>query len=162
MGIKATPFDVDAATEVCDMIAADADALDFDQAVEFMDALERLRRQAKLAVDMILSTMLDHLEAGGPRQYGTRTFLPVDDTVKRFDHDEVLRKLGAVALIDDNGEIRNPGEALELMAEMVRDVYLSESTQAKVTALAKLDLDPDDFRERLRRGRKVRIIDSAE
>jgi hypothetical protein len=107
MTIKPTPYDVDAAAEVCDMIAGDADALDFEQAVEFMDALERLRSRAKVAIDMI-------------------------------------------------------GEAVEMMAEMVRDVYLSESTQAKVTALAKLDLDPDDYRERLRRGRKVRIIDSAE
>lgn len=156
-----TPADIEAMLDVLDDICNDSDAATFDEAVELMDGLERVKAGAAVAIDLLKMQMLSHLEDGGPRTIGDRTFKPIDDNVKRFDHDEILRIAAIQAFMDENGEIRSPGEAVEILAETVKDLYLAPSTKAKLEAIDRLGVARDSVIEIERKGRKVFIRDNT-
>lgn len=156
----ATTADLKAMIDVLDDITNASDAIDFDEAVELLDGLYEVIPAVKDAITLIKMQMLAKLEDGGPRTIGDRTFKPIDDNVKRFDHKEILRIAAIRAFMDDNGEIRSTGDAVEILADTVADLYLSPSSKAKLEAIDRLGVARDSVIDVERKGRKVYIRDN--
>lgn len=157
-----TPADIYAALDVVVDIGEESDSVDFEEAVYLMDALDALKERTAEVIDLLKMQMLAKLEDGGPRDFGGRLFKAIDDKVKRFDHKEILRQAAIQAFMDDNGEIRKTGDAVELLATTMMDLYLAPSSKAKVGVLDRLGIDRDDVIEVERKGRKVFIKDERE
>ena len=134
--------------------------MDFEPAVKMMDALEELKAHTAIAIDLIKMQMAAQLEDGGPRTIGTRHFKAVPNNVNRFDHDEILRQAALRAFMDDNGEIRSPGVAVEMLAASVKDLYLAPSSKAKLEAIDRLGVPRESVIDVERKGRKVFIRDN--
>ena len=155
-----TTADLKAMLDVLDEFCNLSDSVDFNEAVELMDELDQVRITAAIAIDLMKIQMLRQLEEGGPRTYRDRTFKVIDDNVKRFDHDEILRIAALNAFMDDNGEIRSPGVAVEILATTVKDLYLAPSSKAKLEAIDRLGVPRESVIENERKGRKVFIRDN--
>jgi hypothetical protein len=157
---EATTADVSAMLDVIGGVTERADSMDFTTAVEFMDALDEVKRKAAEAIDLIRMELLRQVESG-PRSYEGRTFVAVNDVVTRFDNDEILRRAAIRSMMDDNGEILPAGVAVENLAKAVKDLYLAPSTKPKVTALDELIERRGDVSDTVVKGRKLKVLDEA-
>ena len=159
MGI--TPADVLAAVDVLVQAQNESDDMEFELAIALRDAAEELKRRTSETIGLLEMEMLRQIEAA-PKTVGGVTYLAVNDNKDTFDHDQIEARAVAVARLaaydKETGEI-DVGEAARQAAHLMRKVYVSPSTKAKVGGLGELDLDADDVRTRQTKGRKIHEVD---
>lgn len=157
-----TQADILAAVDVLREAAAEADDIDFEQAVALRSACTESIAAARQAIAALEVAMLEQVESA-PKQVGRVTYIAIDDRTTRFDHDDIARQVVAVAkeraTDPETGEVvtsRAVAEAVDLM----RMAYVAPSSKAKQTALTYMGLDPDDVTERTKKGRKLHEVDA--
>lgn len=143
---------------IADKVTERADTFEFEDNVALRDALADVIEEAKKAQALLETTMLSQLEAG-VRQIGSRLFKRKRNMVKRFRHDliaaQLLRTARAEATNSD-GET-SVTKALDIVDVGFRKLYVSPSTQAKVTAFDAYGIDAKAVTDYEDKGWKVEV-----
>jgi hypothetical protein len=158
-----TPADVLAAIDVLVQAQNESDDMPFETAIALREAVEELKRRSNETIGLLTMEMLRQVEAAAKTVDGV-TYIAVNDSKDTWDHDQIEARVVATArlaaLDKTTGEI-DPAEAARQAAWLMRKIYVSPSTTAKVGALGELELDADDVRTRKTKGRKLHEVDSA-
>jgi hypothetical protein len=143
--------DVKALDDVVNDITELSDTLDVDQAVAFRVALVSHLAAVRLAIDALDMQLVKVMEL--PRTEGGWVHIVRRKKEKvRFDHGAIARRVRELAVIDENGDgVTFPRVAAEQAVAMMSDLYLSDSSKAKIGALKVLDIDRSDV-ESFERG----------
>lgn len=142
--------DVKALDDVVNDITELSDTLDVDTAVAFRVALVSHLATVKLAIDMLDAQLVKVMEL--PRTEGGWIHIVRRKKERqRFDHAAIAKVVRAQAVRDEDGTVVDPWEAAEQAVVMMTDVYLSDSSKAKIGALKALGIDRNDV-ETFERG----------
>ena len=147
--------------EIHDRITEQADSYDFEDAAATRQSLLDLIAEAKTAVSLLETTLLTQLEASGSRQIGTLLFKRKPNRVGRFRHDSIraaVAKFARTAACDDEG-VTSPARAVDFAVQAMADLYVSPSTEAKVTGLRRIGLDKDAVLDQENKGYKLEVED---
>ena len=157
-----TAADILAALDVLFQAQEESDDMSFDLAIELRAASRELARQAKKTADLLEMEMLRQVE-DGPKMVGTVNYFAVNDNKTTWDHDriesDVVARAKEAALDRQTGEFV-ADEAARQAADMMRQIYVSPSTTAKMGALSDLGVDIPTVRQRERKGRKLHEVDT--
>lgn len=142
--------DIQAASDVANLIAELSDSMSVDAAVEYRVALVAHQAKVKFAIDMLDTQLVKTLEL--PRTVGgwVHQVRRKKETV-RFDHEAIARVVREEAVRDKEGMLVGPREAAEKAVVLMSDIYLSPSSKAKIGALKDLEIDRKDV-ESFERG----------
>lgn len=157
--------DLRAAIDVVDQLAERSDSLRVDEAVEALEALAQLGNAVKQAMVLIESGAANQLEQ--PRVIGNRRYVKANRYTRRFNHERIAKMIAVQASINNiTGEIASAVKAAETATYLMREIYVSHSTDAKMGALRALLGVGDPFAENLARnehtGTKVEVYDLKE
>lgn len=143
--------DVKALDDVVTDITEISDSLDVDTAVAFRVALVSHLATVKLAIDALDMQLVKVMEL--PRTEGGWVHIVRRKKEKqRFDHAAIARVVREYAAVDgDTGVIESPRDAAANAVAMMTDLYLSDSSKAKIGALKALGIDRSDV-ETFERG----------
>jgi len=157
-----TPADILAAIDVLTQAQNESDDISFELGVELRAACKELARQSKVTSDLLEMELLRQVE-DGPKQVGSVNYLAVNDNKMTFDHDriesDVVTEARRRAVDEETGDI-DPGEAARQAAYMMRQVYVSASSTAKIGALGDVGVDIPSVRTREKKGRKLLEVDT--
>lgn len=149
-GYRPTAADVLAALDVLRDVENISDSLSPDQAIEFREAVEEVKAGAARCIDMLNGQLVRTLD--GQRGIVRGDFLYSIGRKalrKRFDHDRiqtaVVRFAMASAVDKETGEIDYDKviEAPAVAAQAMRQIYVNDSTAAKVTQLDRFGICRD-------------------
>jgi hypothetical protein len=145
-----TIHDVKALDDVVNDITELSDSLKVDDAVAFRVALVAHQAKVKFAIDMLDAQLVKTLEM--PRTEGGWIHqVRRKKDKQRFDHAAIARAIREEALLDDEGLLMTAREAVEEAVSMMQDVYISDSSKAKIGALKSIGIDRKDV-ETFERG----------
>lgn len=125
-----TPADIEAAIDVVDDIARESELLGVEDAVNTLEALERLAAAVREASSLIETQAVQQLEQ--PKVINGRRYVRHDEYKRRFNHDRIAKMAAERGVADRNGEILSPRDAARNTANLMRKIYVSDSSTAKV------------------------------
>lgn len=147
---------------VCDLlddVINEADSHTIEQAVVVRHTIAEVITKAKEAIAALDVHLTSEMELYEPVQFKGWEFTNVRKAEKtRFAHGTIagrVQKLAVTAGTDDNGET-SPLEAVRHAVEMMRRIYLSDSTGAKVGELKRLGIDIADVRTKTYGDKEIR------
>lgn len=139
-----TTADVEAATDVLKDVVGISDTLTAEEAVEFRVAVERVLAECRLTIDMLNMHLLTVLEQDVIRDR-RRFYVTRKKDHERFDHDAisggVIRYVTAAD--EETGELPNRVEIARNAVHAMRNIYVSDSTKAKVGQLDRYGIPRD-------------------
>lgn len=145
-----------ASLDMMELVCLDADTHTVDEAVYLRHVGMQMAAKAKRMMEFLDLHLLDVLEepidhAGWQFRRGRKK------ESERYDHDEILTQLRTQVLEESwEGEFKGEAALLAELAERFRNVYLSDSTKAKVGQLDRYGIprDPrnDDSVRTFRKG----------
>jgi hypothetical protein len=157
-----TPADIAAAIDVLREAAEQSENMDFDDAVALVDAIKEMRSAAGVTISMLEMALLAQVEIA-PRQVGGRAFIAVDDGPLRYEHDRIESQVidwATLQATDRETGLTNAREAARQATWMMRQVYVSPSTTAKVAALKEMEIPMDEVRTKEKKGRKLHVVET--
>jgi hypothetical protein len=125
-----TSADLEAAIDVVDDIARDSEQLSVEDAVNALDALERLAAAIREAMSLVETQAVQQLEQ--PKVVNGRRYVRHDEYKRRFNHDRIAKMVADRAIADRNGELLSTKDAVRNAANLMRKIYVSDSSTAKV------------------------------
>lgn len=159
--MSVTLADVMAALDVVSQMLNECDSMTVDEALAMHDLIGQLGSEVKRAESM-LETQAKQLLEGGGRQIDDRMY-GVQRTGKwRFRHDDLAEAIRVQALSVDktSGEQRSAREAVDVAIALMREAYVSNSTEPKKGLLAKLGFtDTPQIADWERTGTKLVVTD---
>lgn len=141
---KPTIPDVEAGTDVLRDVADMSDSLTPTEAVEFRVAVERVLAECRLTIDLLNMQIIKTLEQDVVRD-GRRFYVGRKKESERFDHDAICGAiLSHVADLPDMVDTEGDGAfAAREAVHAMRNIYLSDSTKAKVGQLDRYGIPRD-------------------
>lgn len=141
---KPTTADIDAAGMVLKDITELSDSLSAEDALDYRLAIEKLRAAAADTIkdlDTQLRRVLEHQVERHGRYY----WIGHKKDSERFIHGKIAGEVQRRALQPDpdSGEIPDAPTAVRRAVALMRGLYLSDSTKAKIGALHSLGLNTD-------------------
>lgn len=141
---KPTTADIDAAGMVLADITELSDSLSAEDALDYRLAIERLRAVAADTIkdlDNQLRRVLEHQVERHGRYY----WIGHKKDTERFMHGAIAGEVQRQALQPDpdTGQIPDARTAVRRAVALMRGLYLSDSTKAKIGALSALGLNTD-------------------
>jgi hypothetical protein len=131
--------DVHALSDVVTDITEASDSMSVEDCIAFRLALSNHLKEVQAAVAALDQQLVLTLEV--PRVEGGYLFSVRRRKEKvRYAHDKIARHVRDEAVLDDKGLLATPREAAEKATKLMRDLYISDSTKAKVTVLKTLDI----------------------
>jgi hypothetical protein len=155
-----TAADILAAVDILDDVGESSDSLTVEDAVVLLQAVEEVMAAARRAVGLLNTQLVATLES--PRQFGNKVYEIVNDGKWRPEHGAVKAAVKIASVVDANGELRHPTDAVERCMSLLYALYVSPSQMPKVGGLDALGLDKADVAEFDRAGRKVRVTEIVE
>ena len=128
-----TPADIEAAIDVVDDIARESELLALRDAIAALEALDRLAHAAREARTLVEMQMVALLEQ--PQIVDGRRWKRSDEYKRRYEHDRIVKMVADRAIADRNGELLDAKAAARNAANLMRKIYVSPSTDAKVGML---------------------------
>ena len=138
-----TTADVEASIDVLKDVIGISDTMTAEEAVEFRIAIERVVSECKMAIDMLNMHLLTVLEQDVIRDR-RRFYVTYKKDHERFDHDAISG--GVIRYVtqpDDDGVIPSTVEAARNAVHAMRNIYVSDSTKAKVGQLDRYGIPRD-------------------
>jgi hypothetical protein len=140
--VTSFPFtlpDVHALSDVVTDITEASDSLPVEDCIAYRLALVGHLDKVRRAIDaldqqLVLTMELPIVEGGFIHQVRRRK------EKVRYDHSVIARHVRDAAILDEKGLLVTPREAAENATRFMRDIYISDSTKAKVGALKVLDI----------------------
>lgn len=160
--LRFTIGDIHAAADVLIDVGEYSDTMTPAQCIEHRIACEVVLKAAQDAI-ALLNTQFVKVAEQDVVMDGRRFYVGRKKDRVRFDHDKIIRHVRTLAALDhqDDGYERLAGinVGAEAVAAMLKQIYLSDSSTAKVGALSALGLNTDrDNPESVRtweRGEKI-------
>ncbi len=138
-----TSADIAAALDVVNQLAAEADSLTVQQAIELRAAVDALQKGAKFAHEMLTTSALNQIEKQ-PVQIGSTIWAAEDDGKWRLNHAALRRLIERDALHcginPTTGEI-NAEQAVHRAMELMTRAFVSPASFPKQTVLEELGID---------------------
>jgi hypothetical protein len=153
-----TPQDVLAAVDVLNEITERSDNLELDEAIAFKEAAEQLKAAVGKCLSLLETQLRQQLE-GQSRQVGTRLYTTKADGKWRPEHDVIRAKLISRCSVDGNGEIRRTADALSMMWDLMKALYIEPSKMPKTGGLDKLNLDKSDVSHWEKTGTRIEVVE---
>lgn len=140
-----TVADVAAAGDVLGEIQEASDHLSVEQAVAFRAEIDRLARRLKMTLSLIDAHLIRTLESPIVRD-GVEYAVKRKKDRRRFDHGRIASGVQTRARYHpETGERLEDADAiLKRGVQLMREIYLSPSVEAKVTVLEALGFVRDD------------------
>lgn len=111
-----------------------SDEMDLETAVATLEVLGQLGSEVRRAQSMVETQEMRLLEQ--PKIIDGQRYVKTPKYTRRFDHDRVARLVRDRAAVDRRtGEVNHTMAAVGLAISLMRKIYVSDSTDAKVTAL---------------------------
>lgn len=132
------------------------DRLEPAEAIDVRRAIEQVMSKARDAIWAIDQSLVKRIERGSIIRDGFEyTIAPNGKWV--WDHDDIAKQVATEASRpDENGVVPTAHRAAAEAARMMRQIYASDATQAKMGKMQSFGLDPRDFRDFVgAEGRKV-------
>ena len=124
----------------------EAERLTPSDAVDVILAIEKLIGAAREAVDALKAGMLNQLEESIIRDGQEFRKVPAGSWV--FDHDDIAKRVAVIASAhDEDGVVPTAHRAAAEAARMMRQIYASDSTPAKVGKLNEFGIADRDVRD---------------
>lgn len=143
-------LDVEAIDKVVTDITEASDSMSVDDAVALRVALVSHRKDVDAAIAALDQQLVLTMEL--PRTHGGWMHIVRRKKDKqRFDHGAIAKVVREQAVLDDEGLMVTPRLAAEQAVDMMTDLYISDSTKAKIGALKILDIPREDV-ETFERG----------
>lgn len=146
-GYRPTHADVLASTDVLRDIDELSDSLDPVDAIEYRVVVEKVLAAAKQTIDLLNTQLIRTMEAGQEIVRDGRMFyVSHKEDRARFDHSaiagRVIRRSVEPLLNTETGEVYDPTaeDSARRAVQLMSDIYLSDSTKAKVTVLDLLEI----------------------
>lgn len=134
--------DIEAFSDVLDLIAEQSDEFDIDHAAALHVALKKMETKVASTRGLI-ETQLRKLQDGA-KVSKTSDGLKVTTSPikkKRPDHSKIRAKVIRRSLLDDNGErLALPEDAVEQAVEFVYALFVAPSTEPKTEGLARIGM----------------------
>lgn len=149
-----TPGDILAATDLLSELIEESDTLAVDDAIQMIEVVSLLSSEARRTIDLLTAHLHKVMEKGG-RELAGRRYTTSPRTKQTYDHDTIAAKVIHRALKpDENGELPPARDAVNFAVTLMRDLYVSDSTKAKVGVLKGdvLELDVEDLRDTVPTG----------
>lgn len=154
-GLVEQMTDILVVNDLLEDVVQEADGLAIEQAVALHDTIGQVikrGREAQAALEVHLTSIMELGERGDVEYRGQSYGKRKKADRERFDHDEIGRQLvGAVLdrmtgdadlpLPEDRAYIDGARDGARYAVQMMSDVYLSESTKAKVGELARYGIN---------------------
>jgi len=137
---RPTTADVEASTDVLRDVTNLSDSLTAEEAVEFRIAVEKVLAECRLTIDMLNMQLVKVLETDVVRDR-RRFYVTRKKDNERFDHDAICGGVVNHTLRGEfdfeTGEVIEPerDEAVRQAVHAMRNIYVSDSTKAKVGQL---------------------------
>lgn len=146
---------------IVDQVTNSADARTLDELAAQREVVQHLLGAVRTALAVIDQEMAKQLE-GGARQIGDKVYARRKDYKERFLHSTIISFLRSAAVLKhtnkETGEIDYEMVAQDV-ANGLRELYLSDSTRAKVTALDRLGIPRDEVINREFVGYKLSVTE---
>lgn len=148
--------DLQATVDYAGRITELADSFDFETLADVTEALGRAKKAIETAAGMLEAEMVRQLEAGEKIHNG-QSFKRVRKYTERTNHDAVI-----AAVVERATSCDGVIQAARYTAELMRDAYLSKSTDAKKGAVDKLSIARDAVYSKEYTGWKIEREEVAE
>ena len=134
--------DVEASIDVLKDVAEMSDSLKADEAVEFRVAVEHVLAQCRLTIDLLNQQIISVMEEDVVRD-GRRFYVGRKKDQERFDHDAICGAVLKHAVTADEEWTASAIAAAREAVHAMRNIYLSDSTKAKVGQLDRYGIPRD-------------------
>lgn len=145
-----------AAADVLQDTIDEADRLPRDEAINVMFAIEALKKKCNEALDALKLALVSQMELNDSIVRGGFEVKCGDAGKWQYHHDAIARATAIIASRpdEDTGEIPSPHRAAAEAARMMRQIYASDSTDAKVGKLDEFGIVRDAVRDFVAAGKK--------
>jgi hypothetical protein len=145
VNLRMTIPDVEASCDVLVDVQDASDSMTPEQCIEYRVACEAVLKAAKTAIDLLNMQFVKISETDVIRD-GRRFYVGRKKDRERFDHDLIEATVVAEAVDRseaDDGERFVARTAARAAADLMRRLYITDSTSAKISALNALGLNTD-------------------
>jgi hypothetical protein len=162
MNREVTVGDLLLTMDLIDELTEESDTLPLERAIQMRETLSLLASALKRAQSMIDTQVLNLLEQ--PTIVGERRYVPATKYAKRWGHYRIAKMVADQAKVDrTTGEIRTVDEAVAGALHQFIQIYLSDSSEAKVSMLRKVlgvgDPEAENLVTEVATGRTVNVYD---
>ena len=147
--------DIAAMIDVIAELNETTDSMTVEEAVHVRESVVELRRAANVLLGLCDTQLLAVLES--PREFDGMRYSVGNDGKWRPNQMKIDSAVKRHSLVDENGEVRPAGEAVERAIAMMRSCYVANSTFPKTGALDALGLDKPDVGHYEKTGSKVKV-----
>lgn len=135
--------DLQACEDVFDWLIENADSLSAEKAIEMLEAARATQAKLKTAISMLETQALNSIEQ--PILIGRVAYAKKPSYKRRPDQTLIGRTVAEHASAsDDNGEAPTAWEAASTAVVFMKALYVSPSTEPKVSGVKALGLEMDD------------------
>ena len=157
--------DLLAAMDVIDRLGEESDELPLADALVALEALGQLASVLKRTTSLVETQAYRMLEQ--PMILGERRYKRGNTYTKRFDHQRIARMVADHVKVDrETGELRDATTAVARALHLFIEIYLSDSTKAKQTALKDYlgvaDAEEENLATEVITGHCIRAFDLKE